>query len=512
MPSSRSIRVTTNTKALLIDAAGTILAKASRAMEVIHPQPGWAEQSPAAIWSSVVECVDECLADRPEVRVGAIGLSNQRESVLLWDRNTGKSVGPCVTWQCRRSAAKLEPLREHATERLVAERTGLSLDPLFPAAKIAWLLDAKPGLRDRAIRGEICAGTVDSWLIFNLTGGRVHATDAGNASRTQLLNIHKREWDDDLMRLFDVPATILPVVSPSDAHFGKTEGDTALPNGIPILAVMGDSHAALFGHGVREPGEVKATYGTGTSLMVLTDKPMASRHGLSTTIAWARGENAAYALEGNISVSGQGAAFITELLGLKDEHALGELAQTVSSSQGVVFVPALAGLGAPYWRDDVRGLITGMTLGTKPAHVARAALEAIALQVRDVFVAMEADLGMSLAELSADGGASRSRTLMQLQADLLDRPVRRNPVAELSAAGAGILAGIGAGLWDEEGAQKLFQDDLSRFKVPNRPANARHDDFDLAGCDCSSARSRPPGNQGLKPRAQTLRRSGVRSQ
>ncbi|HEY8593844.1 MAG TPA: FGGY-family carbohydrate kinase [Devosiaceae bacterium] len=463
---------TTNTKALLIDAAGTILARASRRMNVFHPQPGWVEQSPDEIWQAVQKVIAECLAARPDVAIAAIGISNQRESVLLWDRKSGKALGPCVTWQCRRSAERLEPLRNAETETLVAERSGLSLDPMFPAAKIGWLLDSDPCLRGKAVAGEICAGTVDSWLLFNLTGGAVHATDVGNASRTQLLDIRRAAWDEDLARLFDVPLSVLPAVLPSDAPFGVTGGGLGLPEGLPILAMMGDSHAALFGHGVRKPGVVKATYGTGTSLMTLTAEPLMSRHGLSTTIAWGRGDEVSYALEGNISVSGQGAAFVTQLLGLADEDALGDLAQTVSSSEGVTFVPALAGLGAPYWRDDARGLITGMTLGTGPAHVARACLEAIALQVMDVFVAMEADLGAQLAELSADGGASRSKFLMQLQADLLDRPVRRNPVAELSAVGAGIMAGIKAGVWDEEGAGTLFQDESARF-VPGMAPDAR---------------------------------------
>ncbi len=454
---------TTNTKALLIDSTGTVIVKASRPMAVQHPRPGWVEQSADAIWSSVVESVGECLAGRPEATIAAIGISNQRESVLLWDRKSGRAVGPCVTWQCRRSAARLDGLREPGLQRTICRKTGLPLDPLFSAAKIAWLLDSAPGLRDRARRGELCAGTVDSWLVFNLTGRQVHATDVGNASRTQLLDIDRRQWDSELTALFDVPASVLADVRPSDSVFGATGGGLPLRKGIPILAVMGDSHAALFGQGVRKPGKVKATYGTGTSLMTLTGRSRASSHGLSTTIAWARGKDPAYALEGNISVSGQVAAFMRELLGLQDEDALAALAQTVPSSGGVCCVPAFAGLGAPYWRDDVRGLITGLSLATKPAHVARAALEAITLQIRDVFTAMEADLGARIDELSADGGASRNGLLMQLQADVLNRPVRRNSVVELSAVGVGLMAGVGGGLWGEEEAGALFQDEPVQF-------------------------------------------------
>lgn len=463
---------TTNTKALLISSEGAILSKAVTAVGVRHPRPGWVEQSPDAIWLSVVEAVRTCLAAQPAVTIAGIGISNQRESVLIWERDSGRPLGPCVTWQCRRSAGRLEPLRQTDAARTIFDKTGLALDPMFPAAKIAWLLGAESGLRERAARGEICAGTVDSWLVFKLTGGRVHATDAGNASRTQLFDIGRMQWDGELAAAFDVPLSILPDVRASDAAFGETVTGGDVPVGLPILAVMGDSHAALFGHGVRRPGKVKATYGTGTSLMTLTGRQLPSAHGLSTTIAWARQGEPAYALEGNISVSGQVVAFIRELLGLADEDALTALAQTVRSSEGVCFVPALAGLGAPYWRDDVRGLLTGMTLATKPAHVARAALEAIALQIRDVLVAMEADLGARIDELSADGGASRNGVLMQLQADVLDRRVRRNPVAELSAAGVGVMAGLGAGLWDETTGEALFQRESTQF-VAAMPADER---------------------------------------
>lgn len=454
---------TTNTKALLINPAGTVIAKASCQVPIRYPKPGWVEQSAEEIWSSVAKSVQECLAMQPSVNVAAIGISNQRESVLLWDRKTGRPLGPCVTWQCRRSAERIDRLRKTHLEGIMEDKTGLPLDPLFPASKISWLLDAEPSLRERAARAELCAGTVDSWLIWNLTGGKIHATDMGNASRTQLFNIYRGAWDDELLALFDVPFSVLPKVFPSDAAFGETGSNALLRKGVPILAVMGDSHAALFGHGVRKPGRVKATYGTGTSLMTLTGPLRPSSHGLSTTIAWCRGEEPAYALEGNISVSGKTAAFMCELLGLEDEHALTALAETVPSSDGVCCVPAFAGLGAPYWRDDVRGLITGMSLATKPAHVARAALEAITLQIRDVYVAMEADLGARIDELSADGGACSNEWLMQLQADVLDRSVRRNVIAEMSAVGAGVMAGIGAGIWDEDVACALFQSDSTQF-------------------------------------------------
>lgn len=443
---------TTNTKALLIDASGSVVARASVPVAVTHPRPGWAEQSGEVIWGSVQAAVGECLAIRPDVKPASIGISNQRESVLLWDRRTGEALGPCVTWQCRRSAERLMPLRRAEVQALVSGKTGLGLDPLFPAAKIGWLLDNISGARSAARAGRISAGTLDSWLLFKLTGGKVHATDFSNASRTQLFDIHRLRWDEELARLFDAPAGLLPEALPSDSPFGATVAQGAMSEGVTVDAMMGDSHAALYGHGIRAPGAVKATYGTGSSLMTLTEQPAVSRNGLSTTIAWGAGGNLAYALEGNISVSGQAAAFAAALLGLPDEAALTQLAQTVQCSDGVFFVPALAGLGAPHWRPDARGLFTGMSLSTKPAHFARATLEAIALQIHDVFVAMQADRGMQLLALSADGGASRNDLLMQIQSDVLQKPVRRSRMAELSAIGVGMMAGIRAGLWSEEHA------------------------------------------------------------
>src|SRR6185437_2776036 len=277
---------TTNTKALLIDAAGAIVARASVPLAVTHPKPGWAEQSGEAIWQSVQAAVAECLTLRPDVKLASIGISNQRESVLLWDRATGEPLGPCVTWQCRRSAERLAPLRRSEVEKLVIDKTGLGLDPLFPAAKIAWLLDNISGARTAAKAGKICAGTIDSWLLFKLTGGTKHATDFSNASRTQLFDIHHLRWDEELGRLFETPVEILPEALQSGGLFGVTRGQGVLPEGVPIGAMMGDSHAALYGHGVRTPGAVKATYGTGSSLMTLTEHPVPSRNGLSTTIAW----------------------------------------------------------------------------------------------------------------------------------------------------------------------------------------------------------------------------------
>ena len=471
---------TTNTKALLIDEEGRIAARASAPVGVSYPQPGWVEQSPGAIWQSVVEVASRCAAEAAGQPIAALGISNQRESVLLWHRRTGQPIGPCVTWQCRRSADRLHALRTPAFEAEVQSITGLGIDPLFPAAKLGWLLDAYPEARALAEGGELCAGTVDSWLLFNLAGGAVHATDAGNASRTQLFDIRQGVWSTPLAERFGVPPAILPRVLPSDSRFGAVTG-TGWLEGVPITAVLGDSHAALFGHGIRAPGAVKATYGTGSSLMTLTAAPVASAHGLSTTIAWQRGPIISYALEGNISVSAQAAGWVATLLGLEDSAALTRLAETVPDSGGVTFVPALAGLGAPHWRDAARGMFCGMTLGTRPAHLARATIDAIALQICDVFAAMELDSGARLEALSVDGGATDNDLLMQTQADLLGRPVDRKAVAELSAVGAAVMAGATVGLWDEFGPAALrgARDRL----VPARPDGWREqmvDDWQLA--------------------------------
>ncbi|WP_108395399.1 FGGY family carbohydrate kinase [Devosia submarina] len=432
---------TTNTKALLVDASGRVLHQASVPNIVTYPQAGWAEQSATALVQGVKQVIAEVVSKAGAAEITGIGISNQRESILVWDTATGEPIGPVIIWQCRRSAPQCDALHAAGRADAIEARTGLALDPLFPAAKVAWLLDNTPGARARAEAGELRAGTVDSWLLWNLTGGQVHATDHSNASRTQLFNTQTLQWDTDLCALFTVPQTLLGEVRSSDACFGITaEGTTALPAGTPILAMIGDSHAALFGHGVRTPGTVKATYGTGTSLMALTPGRVRSTHGLSSTIAWSQGGQVQHALEGNISVSGQTAAFTAELLGLADAAALSALAETVDDSNGVAFVPALVGLGAPYWRADARGTITGMTLGTKPAHLARAALEAIAFQVADVYAAMEADMGSALSELRADGGASRNGTIMQFEADILDRPVAVAAAPEVSALGAAALA------------------------------------------------------------------------
>ncbi|MEG3151063.1 FGGY family carbohydrate kinase [Sphingomonas sp. ZT3P38] len=444
MPRSAVLAIdqgTTNTKALLVAPDGSILARASRSMTLTHPRSGWAEQSADAIWTSVVAVIDELVAAAPETAVAGLAISNQRETIVLWDAVSGRAVAPAISWQCRRSSDRCAALRDAGQGAAVVAATGLGLDPLFPGAKLAWLLDNVPAARTRAAAGELRAGTIDSWLLWKLTSGAVHATDHGNASRTQLLNLHTLAWDPDMAALFDVPLAILPVVRSSDSCFGTVAaGRTKLAAGVPIHAIMGDSHAALFGHGLSEPGAAKVTIGTGSSVMTLTDGPVVSANGLSATIAWSRQGRISHALEGNITVSGQAAAFATRLLGLADETALTTLAESVADSGGVAFVPALAGLGAPHWADRARGIITGMTLGTGPAHVARATFEAIAMQIVDVCRAVESDMGRAIPTVSVDGGATRNAFLLQLLADLLGTPVARRPDPELSALGVARMA------------------------------------------------------------------------
>jgi glycerol kinase len=462
---------TTNTKAIALDAEARVAASGSVATPVRYPRPGWVEQSGAEIWHVTLAAIDLCLAGLPDgARFAALAISNQRESVLLWRRSTGEPIGPCVTWQCRRSADRIDAIRNAVTEAQVAALTGLGLDPLFPAAKLGWLLDAHPEARALAARGDLSAGTIDSWLLFNLTGRAVHATDASNASRTQLFDIHSQNWSGDLCALFGVPGGILAAVGDSNQNFGRTVALGRLPAGVPVRAMMGDSHAALFGHGVRAPGAVKATYGTGSSLMTLTEAPLPSRSGLSTTVAWRRAGKVSYALEGNISVSAQAAAWIAGIMGLGGVEELTELAGGATDDGEVTFVPALAGLGAPWWKDRARAALTGMSLATGRAEIARAALEAIANQICDVFSAMERDLGAPLARLSADGVATRNDLLMQLQADLLARPVERLALTELSAFGAGAMAGIACGLFDEAVAAKRVAEGKSEI-TPREDAN-----------------------------------------
>jgi len=436
---------TTNTKALLVDREGQPIHRASSRLRLLHPEPDFVEQDPLAILRSVDHVIADCLAFGK--RIAAIGISNQRETVLAWDRKTGEPIGNAITWQCRRATAICDRLRLDGHEPLLRERTGLGIDPLFSAAKLAWLLDRTPGLRDRAHAGEICFGTVDSWLLYHLTGGTHHVCDHSNAARTQLLNLHTSIWDPDLLAIFGIPIAALPTLHASTGRFA----DCTLPGlaGIPILAALGDSHAALAGHGSTAPGTIKATYGTGSSLMTLTSGLTSNPASqLSQTIAWSTACCTNYALEGNINMTGSAIQWLGEFLALANpvEDAVA-LAASVPDSGGVHFIPAMSGLGAPHWDSAARGTIAGLTRTSTRAHLARAAVDCIAFQVRDVFDAMQHESGIALPALHADGGATRNDALMQFQAGILGRPVHRSTTEDLSALGAARLAGLALGWW-----------------------------------------------------------------
>jgi glycerol kinase len=456
---------TTNTKALLIDSAGVIRARASRSLSISFPQPGWVEQDALALWASVVETAGECIAQATAAELAAVGISNQRESAVVWDRRTGQPLGPCIVWQCRRTSEFCDGLRTRGLEDCIRRRSGLPVDPLFSASKIRWLLSHIPdGLR-RAEAGELCAGTVDSWLLWNLTGSKVHATDVSNASRTQLLALAACDWDRDLLAAFEIPAACLPEVRPSSYIFGTTAGRGELPAGVPVASLIGDSHAALFGHAAFAPGSVKATYGTGSSLMSPLEQPVESRHGLSTTVAWAESGRVRYALEGNITNTGGAVQWLSEFLGLKGgSEEAAALAAGVPDSAAAYLVPAFAGLGAPHWDAGARGLLCGLTRGTTAAHAARAAVDSIAYQVHDVLDALRQDAGVPLPALFADGGASRNDRLMQFQADLAGCPVIRSGSADLSAIGAAWLAGLAAGYWKSREELEALPRPTTRFE------------------------------------------------
>ena len=450
---------TTNTKALLVDEHGAIVAEAARPLGISYPQPGWVEQDPDAIWNSTMQACADLLAKTGHVTLIALAVTNQRESALVWERATGRPLGPCVSWQCLRSAPLCADLRGQGLEETVRSRSGLTIGPMFSAGKLRWLLDHIADGQQRAEGGELCAGTVDSWLLWNLTGGAAFACDVTNASRTQLFSLSRGDWDAELLRIYNIPRQSLPVARMSGAIFGHTVACGAIPPGLPVAAMIGDSHAALFGHAGFRAGSVKATYGTGSSLMTPTAQPVMSRLGLSATVAWGR-RRLAYALEGNIYVTGAAVQWLGQLLGLGSAADVEQLALQADDTAGVYFVPSFVGLGAPHWNDGARGLITGITRGTNAAHIARAALDAIAYQVRDVFAAMQSEAGADLTVLLADGGAAQNDLLMQFQADILDTPLQRSLVSDASALGAAYLAGLSTGLWRDE-------DDIAALPRPH---------------------------------------------
>jgi glycerol kinase len=444
---------TTNTKALLFDRKGQAVFKASAAVGLLQPKPGYVEQDPLELWQSTRQVMCNCAehAKQAGATIAGISISNQRETALAWrplrdvSDAAGTPVCNAITWQCRRSEPICEKLRDAA--ELLQRRTGLPLDPLLTATKWAWLLNEQPTLPVELEQGNVLLGTVDAWLLYNLTGGQAHATDLTNASRVALLNLETLDWDDGLLALFGIPRRALPKLAASSSRFGEC---TALPElaGVPIVSMIGDSHAALVGHGCYQAGAVKATYGTGSSLMMLTPGLTARANNLARTIAWSLPGTVQFALEGNIAMSGAAVHWVGEFLGLRNpSEDAAALAETVADAGGVVLVPAMVGLGAPYWDSAARGLIANLERAHTGAHLARASLDAIAMQVADVLTAMELAAGVKLPVLLADGGATRNRTLMQTQANVLNRRVQRSAQEELSARGAALLGGLALGWW-----------------------------------------------------------------
>jgi len=450
---------TSSTKCLLVDATGAVVARGSAPLGEHHPRPGWVDQDAREILASVRGAVADCLRGQDPKAVVAVGMSTQRESLVAWDARTGAPLAPLVSWQDQRTTAELDALRTPERERLVQERSGLPLDPMFSASKARWLLGALDPDRSRARAGALRLGTVDSWLLAQF--GDEHLVEAGNASRTQLLDVRRVAWDDDLLRLFGVPREALPRIVSSVGPFPRARGLPPLPDGVPILAVMGDSHSALFAHGGFAPGTVKATYGTGSSVMGLVPGPERVAEGLCLTIGWSL-RAPAFAAEGNIRAAGATLRWMADVLELSPA-AVAELAAR-SSADDVSVVPGFNGLGAPWWDREAVGLVTGCTLATGRGTLARAALESIVHQVADVVEAVDRSVGR-VREVYADGGPTRNAVLMQLQADLLDRPVLPSRTAELSALGVAHLAGLQAGVWTQEGLERLARD-----RVEYRPA------------------------------------------
>lgn len=443
---------TTSSRCILFDHDGVQVSLAQKELTQHYPHPGWVEHDPMEIWSSQIGVAQEAMHKvraKPE-DIAAIGITNQRETTVVWDRKTGKPVYPAIVWQCRRTSDVCERLIEEGMSDAVRERTGLPIDAYFSATKIAWMIDHVPDGRKKAESGDWLFGTVDSWLLWNLTGGRVHATDYTNASRTMLYNIHTLEWDPWLLDLFGVPACMLPAVQPSSGSFGETDA-AVFGTAIPVGGIAGDQQAALFGQTCFEKGEVKNTYGTGCFLLMNTGRtPVMSHSGLLTTIAWGLSGEVTYALEGSIFIGGAAVQWLRDEMKLIRDSAESErFAAGVADTNGVYFVPAFVGLGAPHWNPHARGTITGLTRGAGKSHIIRAALEAIAYQTTDVLSAMERDSDTPLQVLRVDGGASANNFLMQFQSDVIQAEVQRPDCIETTALGAAYLAGLAAGFWSD---------------------------------------------------------------
>jgi glycerol kinase len=468
---------TTSSRALLFDEHGAVRSVAQREFTQIFPQPGWVEHDPEEIAASQIAVALEALAKvkaQPS-DVAAIGITNQRETTIVWDRATGKAICNAIVWQDRRTASFCQQLKEQGHENLIQQRTGLLIDAYFSGSKISWILEHVANARQLAEAGRLAFGTVDTWLLWKLTGGRVHVTDATNASRTMLFNLHSGGWDSDLLDLFRIPASMLPAVRPSSEVYAEVSSAPGL-NGIPIAGVAGDQQAALFGQRCISPGLSKNTYGTGCFLLQSTGtRAVRSTHRLLTTVAWRIGNDTHYALEGSVFVGGAVVQWLRDSLGIiRTSSEVEALANSVPDNGGVYFVPAFVGLGAPHWDSYARGAIFGITRGSNRGHIARAALESIAYQVADLMDAVETDTNAALEELRVDGGASANDSLMQFQADILGVPVVRPSMTETTALGAAFLAGLGAGFWKEVQAIMDLPREERRFepRLPRSQATA----------------------------------------
>lgn len=476
---------TTSSRALLFDDRGAMRAVAQREFKQIFPEPGWVEHDPEEIAASQIAVALEVL-DRAHAQpsdIAAIGITNQRETTIVWDRVTGKPIHNAIVWQDRRTAAFCQQLKAQGHEQSIQQRTGLLIDAYFSASKICWMLEHVPNARQLADSGRLAFGTVDTWLVWKLTGGRVHITDASNASRTMLFNLHSGSWDPELLDLFRIPASMLPEVRPSSEVYGEVSSVPGL-NGIAIDGIAGDQQAALFGQRCTTPGLTKNTYGTGCFMLQSTgNRAVVSKHRLLTTVAWKIGGQTDYALEGSVFVGGAVVQWLRDGLKIiRSSLDVEALANTVSDNGGVYFVPAFVGLGAPHWDSYARGAIFGLTRGSTAAHVARAALESIAYQVADLMDAVQTDAGAPLKELRVDGGASANNALMQFQADVLGVPVVRPAITETTALGAAFLAGLGAGFWKNAQAIADLPREERRFepRLPRSQVNAMRERWNEA--------------------------------
>lgn len=461
---------TTSSRAIVFDHDGLPVSTAQKEFTQIYPKPGWVEHNPEEIWSTQVGVAVEAMtqAGLSSNHMAALGITNQRETTVVWDRKSGKSIYNAIVWQDRRTAAYCDQLKSEGHGKMILDKTGLIPDAYFSATKIRWILDNVEGARVLANRGRLAFGTIDTWLVWNLTNGKLHITDVSNASRTMLFNINTLQWDSDLLKLFNIPTSILPEVRSSSEVYGITSGRIGKP--MPIGGIAGDQQSALFGQMCVEPGMVKNTYGTGCFMMMnIGDKPIESKSKLLTTVAWKIGNEVTYALEGSIFIGGAVVQWLRDGLGIiRTSNDVEKLVAKVRDSGGVYFVPAFAGLGAPYWNQHARGTLTGITRGTTAAHIARAALDSIAYQTLEVLLAMQQDSGVTIRELRVDGGATVNNLLLQFQADLLQTKVARPKITETTALGAAYLAGLATGYW--ENIQEIRQQwQIDRIFSPGIP-------------------------------------------